>query len=262
MKEQEILKYIGYNGEYTKDVKKKLNKLIKKYHPDRNKDDKKTILTLYEVKRKIENNTIKVDYDQSDAKETYKGETEDNYFNDLLINRIINILFNQKKFNEKQLTKIYNRAYYYDSKNYDLTNKINQYNLDIEILEEQIKIAKNINIVDVLTLIEIIVILLVKLILPKTILVVLIFIIILIELANVASKYQKIKFLKEILSKNKKIKDELILKKAENDDNIKTLKNEELSLKRQKTNINNDIQFYNNELTRNDSINQKNVQKK
>ena len=58
MTEQEIIEYIGFSGTYTKNVKKKLNKLIKKYHPDRNKNDKTTILILYSVKERLENNTL------------------------------------------------------------------------------------------------------------------------------------------------------------------------------------------------------------
>ena len=58
MTEKEIIEYIGFSGTYTKSVKKKLNKLIKKYHPDRNKNDKTTILILYSVKERLENNTL------------------------------------------------------------------------------------------------------------------------------------------------------------------------------------------------------------
>ena len=54
MNKQEILEYIKYKGKYTKEVKTKLNKLIKKYHPDKNKEDKETILILYEIKKDLE----------------------------------------------------------------------------------------------------------------------------------------------------------------------------------------------------------------
>ena len=47
MNKNEILKYINYKGKYNKETKTKLNKLIKKYHPDKNKNDKKIILILY-----------------------------------------------------------------------------------------------------------------------------------------------------------------------------------------------------------------------
>lgn len=51
MNKKEIYEYLNYKGKYTKDIEKKLKKLIKKFHPDKNKEDKSTILILYEVKK-------------------------------------------------------------------------------------------------------------------------------------------------------------------------------------------------------------------
>ena len=58
MNREEILEYLNYNGRYTKEVKKKLNKLLKKYHPDNNKSDKDTILILYQIKKELEDGTL------------------------------------------------------------------------------------------------------------------------------------------------------------------------------------------------------------
>ena len=55
MTREEILEKIRYKGEYTEAVKKRLKKLIKQYHPDVNKNDKKTILLLYDIKKELEN---------------------------------------------------------------------------------------------------------------------------------------------------------------------------------------------------------------
>jgi hypothetical protein len=56
---EEILEKIKFKGEYTIEVKKQLKKLLKKYHPDTNKKDKTTILLLYDIKKELENGTLK-----------------------------------------------------------------------------------------------------------------------------------------------------------------------------------------------------------
>ena len=58
MTREEILKYLNYNGRYTKDIKKKLNKLLKLYHPDNNKSDKDNIFILYQIKKELEDGTL------------------------------------------------------------------------------------------------------------------------------------------------------------------------------------------------------------
>lgn len=58
MKKEEVYKIIEYNGVYDDKVKKNLKKLIKKYHPDKNKKDKNSIEVIYEVKKELENNKV------------------------------------------------------------------------------------------------------------------------------------------------------------------------------------------------------------
>ena len=101
MTEQEIIEYIGFSGTYTKNVKKKLNKLIKKYHPDHNKTDKKTILTLYSIKEKLENKTLTYTKNIDNTSQTndiYKKEEVYDTKTINFINRIINILIREKDF--------------------------------------------------------------------------------------------------------------------------------------------------------------------
>ena len=84
MNKQEILEFINYKGKYNKEVKTKLNKLIKKYHPDKNKNDKETILILYEVKKELEEGK-KLEYNEESIKSEEKIERTNPFF----IERII-----------------------------------------------------------------------------------------------------------------------------------------------------------------------------
>ena len=58
MTKEEIYETIGYNGKYNKEVKRKLRLLMKRFHPDRNKEDKDTIKVLVEVKNELANNRV------------------------------------------------------------------------------------------------------------------------------------------------------------------------------------------------------------
>ena len=80
MNREDILEQINYKGKYTKDVKKRLNKLLKKYHPDNNKDDKKTILILYDIKRELENGALLYDKNKKDNKSNKDIFTTNNLF--------------------------------------------------------------------------------------------------------------------------------------------------------------------------------------
>ena len=54
MNKDSIYKLIGYKGEYNKEVKTKLRKLLKKYHPDHNKGNSETFKLINEVKKELE----------------------------------------------------------------------------------------------------------------------------------------------------------------------------------------------------------------
>ncbi len=58
MTKEEIYEAIGYNGKYSKEVKRKLRLLMKRFHPDRNKEDQDTIKVLVEVKNELVNNRV------------------------------------------------------------------------------------------------------------------------------------------------------------------------------------------------------------
>lgn len=54
MTKEEIYKYINYQGKYDINVKRRLKKLIKKYHPDLNNGDDKVMKLINEVKIELE----------------------------------------------------------------------------------------------------------------------------------------------------------------------------------------------------------------
>ena len=82
MTKEEILKYLNYQGKYTKEIKRKLNKLLKKYHPDVNKTDKKTILNLYQIKKELEDGKVtnfKIEYEKEANKSKNNIKDFSNY---------------------------------------------------------------------------------------------------------------------------------------------------------------------------------------
>lgn len=58
MTHKEILEYIEYKGEYTKEVKKKLRELLKKYHPDHYKKESDTFKKINQIKKDLDNGKI------------------------------------------------------------------------------------------------------------------------------------------------------------------------------------------------------------
>lgn len=58
---QEIYVKLGYRGEYTKEVKRRFRLLCKRYHPDVNQGDDRTMKLLNQVKEEIEQATINHD---------------------------------------------------------------------------------------------------------------------------------------------------------------------------------------------------------
>lgn len=60
MTKEEIYKYIKYNGVYDSGVKKRLKKLIKKYHPDVNNGDDTVMKLINIVKKELESGNVSV----------------------------------------------------------------------------------------------------------------------------------------------------------------------------------------------------------
>ena len=254
MTEKEIIEYIGFSGTYTKSVKKKLNKLIKKYHPDRNKNDKTTILILYSVKERLENNTLT--YTKNNDNSIYNSYQTNNinkkekiYDTKTInfINRIINILIRKKDFFNKELNKIYNKEYYYNKKLYK-NSELDGYNdIEIEKILEILNSLKKVNYIDILYIIFIF--LFIGLSFYNIIFSVFLLFIIYFEYSFIKERYNEYnKFL--ILLRKKKIKKEKYSIKNKNYEKIlNELNRYEINLKNERRMVSNDIAFYNHELS-------------
>ena len=250
MTEQEIIEYIGFSGTYTKNVKKKLNKLIKKYHPDHNKTDKKTILTLYSIKEKLENKTLTYTKNIDNTSQTnniYKKEEVYDTKTINFINRIINILIREKDFFNKELNKIYNKEYYYNKKLYK-NSELDGYNdIEIEKILEILNSLKKVNYIDILYIIFIFIF--IGLSFYNIIFSVFLLFIIYFEYSFIKERYNEYnKFL--ILLRKKKIKKEKYSIKNKNYEKIlNELNRYEINLKNERRMVSNDIAFYNHELS-------------
>ena len=256
MTEKEIIEYIGFSGTYTKSVKKKLNKLIKKYHPDRNKNDKTTILILYSVKERLENNTLTYTKNNDNDNSIYNSYQTNNinkkekiYDTKTInfINRIINILIRKKDFFNKELNKIYNKEYYYNKKLYK-NSELDGYNdIEIEKILEILNSLKKVNYIDILYIIFIF--LFIGLSFYNIIFSVFLLFIIYFEYSFIKERYNEYnKFL--ILLRKKKIKKEKYSIKNKNYEKIlNELNRYEINLKNERRMVSNDIAFYNHELS-------------
>ena len=256
MTEKEIIEYIGFSGTYTKSVKKKLNKLIKKYHPDRNKNDKTTILILYSVKERLENNTLTYTKNNDNDNSIYNSYQTNNinkkekiYDTKTInfINRIINILIRKKDFFNKELNKIYNKEYYYNKKLYK-NSELDGYNdIEIENILEILNSLKKVNYIDILYIIFISIF--IGLSFYNIIFSIFLLFIIYFEYSFIKERYNEYnKFL--ILLRKKKIKKEKYSIKNKNYEKIlNELNRYEINLKNERRMVSNDIAFYNHELS-------------
>ena len=77
MTKEDIYKYLKYNGVYDSGVKRRLKKLIKKYHPDLNNGDDTVMKVINEVKKELENNTVSIK-NENDIKPTDKKNSSKN----------------------------------------------------------------------------------------------------------------------------------------------------------------------------------------
>lgn len=121
MTKQEIYVKIGYKGEYTKEVKRRLRELIKKYHPDLNNGDDRTMKILNEVKSELENNRVDDIFYQdissvvSEKIDDKVTATED-YFKDVTIEMLHKQIEKLKKEKEEE----YDMLLVFDKKLNDL----------------------------------------------------------------------------------------------------------------------------------------------
>lgn len=78
MTKEEIYTYLKYNGVYDSGVKRRLKRLIKKYHPDLNKGDDTVMKLINEVKKELETNSVSINVDSntSEVRNTNKSSVD------------------------------------------------------------------------------------------------------------------------------------------------------------------------------------------
>ena len=64
MNKESIYRIIGYNGEYSANVKKAIRKLLKENHPDNN-GDRRIFELISEVKKELEENRVSINYNKN-----------------------------------------------------------------------------------------------------------------------------------------------------------------------------------------------------
>lgn len=131
MNRKEILELINYKGEYTKEVKKKLRELLKKYHPDHYKKEDNTFKLINEIKKELDAGR-KITFDNK------RKEDKKEYINDYKITEEIldlsrkrDSLIDKKNNYKRELSKLqsdyqveYDNDVNYRNKAYDVTNDI------------------------------------------------------------------------------------------------------------------------------------------
>ena len=130
MNRKEIIELINYKGEYTKEVKKKLRELLKKYHPDHYKKEDNTFKLINEIKKELDSGK-KISIDN---KKIYEKEHHNDYkiTEEILdLSRKRDNLIDKKNNYKKELSKLqsdyrveYDNDVNYRNKAYDITNDI------------------------------------------------------------------------------------------------------------------------------------------
>ena len=241
MTREEILKYLNYNGRYTKDIKKKLNKLLKLYHPDNNKSDKDTILILYQIKKELEDGTL--EYKDNYVKE--EKSVDYTFFIEMMIKR----LKSKKSRIDKKLEDLYNRINSHYEKYNSKQDELGLIDVDILEIEDEISRLLIVDFVDFGIAFFIIVSIVFMIISRNIIFVVAIIVLIIIELYYMYYRKEIYLDKKDKLGKIKRIRKNVNDEYKIIKEKIVVLEKDEVDFKRERNRINNDIQYYNHELS-------------
>ena len=248
MNREDILEQINYKGKYTKDVKKRLNKLLKKYHPDNNKDDKKTILVLYDIKRELENGTLLYDKNKKDNKSNKDIFKEKSYF--FFFESMVERLKNQREKINKKISAIYKKINFHHEKIDNKQDELTIVEFEINELEEELNELLKIDMIDIFLLIIIIIFILLAIGFKNIFIIFVDFVFISLELYYIYIRNNIYKEKKKRLIKYvrvlRNIKDEYDTL----EDKIDVLEKEELKLKGERNRINNDLQYYNHQISK------------
>lgn len=250
MTREEIIKELHYHGKYTNEVKRRLRKLLKKYHPDKNKKDDKTILLLYEIKKELENNTLQY-YDDTILE---KEESQDNniiskyylYFLETMVEK----LQRQKAAISKKIKELYKKW----NRNIEEKNKkeeeFGKVNLKVNTLKEDINKLSGFDKNDIYLILLCLFLIIIVMITRKIGYLFGVIIIIMIEMYHNYDRNKKYHHKREELRKSEKISNEVQTELEIMENESIKYEIQEQELKKEETRIKNDIQFYHHEITK------------
>lgn len=149
MRRDEILKELNYQGEYTKDIKKKLNKLLKKYHPDYNKEDNKTILVLYQIKKDLEEGKLEYTKPVFDSPLESPVIHEEEKVSPSFINRMIEKLRRKKNSINIKIQQLYDELNNCYEKSDIIQEEVNNMQFLINEVKEELNNITNLDSLDI-----------------------------------------------------------------------------------------------------------------
>ena len=249
MTKNEIYEYLKYDGNYNFGVKKRLNKLIKKYHPDHNGDPEIMKLIL-EVKNELESNSVSYN-----VKKNQKKDIKNNEYFSFTTKELIKKLKKELNDLNKQIEKGYSDEYKLLKEYSDVDKVYKQLLLKIKIDKRKIEKLKLITVIDKLILFIIILTAIFTIYNFNYISLSLLIFMTIIELLYLYTRFYKISTLKNDLKEiediipNYKKQFELI------DENLKKLKIDIFGIKKLSKEKIADIKYYEN------SLNNKNKEK-
>ncbi len=133
MNKDSIYKLIGYNGEYTANVKKAIRKLLKENHPDNN-GNRKIFELISEVKKELEEN--KVSYNSQKTTNNSVDDIDYDYCFDM-----IKTITKEKELYTSKLNKLENKLKEYN----EIYAK--EYHEDIKLETDLLANSKNVDII-------------------------------------------------------------------------------------------------------------------
>ncbi len=149
MNRKEILQAINYNGEYTKETKKSLKALLKKYHPDHYKKESDTFKLVNQIKKELESGK-KIDVVESKPKEKFDEDFIGIYNEiDELTKKKDDLLEKKAKY-QKELDSLYKK--YQIEYNKTIDNR----NIDVDINNEILELEKKKQIYNILLIISVV----------------------------------------------------------------------------------------------------------
>lgn len=238
MTKDEIYEYIKYEGVYNSNVKKRLNKLIKKYHPDRNKD-KETIKVVLEVKKELENETVS--YKKSN-KEDKNIKTYD--YNELSTLELINKLKRELNDLNKQIEKGYHDEFNLLKEYSDVDKVYKQLLLKIKIDKREIEKLKHITSLDKFVIFVIIILSILNIINFNLLNIFLLIFIIMFEILYIYFRFYNISNLKSDLEKIEKIIPDYKEQFKDIDEKLRKLKIDIFGIKKKSNKKVADIRYY------------------